>query len=88
MKFSSEETKARQRNRELHKKMHAISHHFTLRPATCCKCGSEYQFEFGYRMLRNVHVTSGFWDVEPVYVCNDCAHSKQEACKIIFGDAE
>ena len=75
MKFSPKQYAQRQQ----------IHHFFAIYPAVCCKCGIGFQFEFGYRKKKLIN--SAFQSYyEKTYVCNCCAHSKEEARKIMYKD--
>lgn len=83
MKYTIEETKAREDHRQFKRNLRTVHNHFALLPATCCKCGREFQFELGYRRYYDYAIAVFISDI-----CNECANSREEACKKFYDEKE
>lgn len=81
MKYTIEQTKERALRREHKKKMRTTFHHFALLSSTCCKCNREFQMEWGYRTYLNYGIAVLISDI-----CNECAKSRAEACKLVYAN--
>ena len=83
MKFSEEQSKVREEKRNKRREMKNIYPFFAFRPSFCEKCGTEFQFEFGYRRNIKKWGNVGSWSYSED-LCNGCAPSKERAWEIFF----
>ena len=83
MKYTIEETKARELHRQFKRNLRTVHHHFALLSSTCCKCGREFQFELGYRIRYDYAIAVFLYDI-----CNECVNSREEACNKFYNKKE